>query len=46
MEGKPIPSWTKVGKSITELAEKLTGRTIATKKHSLFGGLFSVFQPS
>jgi pilus assembly protein CpaE len=44
MEGKPIPSWTKVGKSITELAEKLTGRTIATKKHSLFGGLFSVFQ--
>jgi pilus assembly protein CpaE len=44
MEGKPIPSWTKVGKSITELAEKLTGRTSATKKHSLFGGLFSVFQ--
>jgi pilus assembly protein CpaE len=44
MEGKPIPSGTKVGKSITELAEKLTGRTIATKKHSLFGGLFSVFQ--
>jgi pilus assembly protein CpaE len=45
MEGKPIPAGTKVGKSIAELAEKLTGRTTVTKKHSLFGSLFSVFQP-
>ena len=44
MEGKPIPSTTKVGKSIAELAEKLTGRTNSQKKHSLFGGLFSAFQ--
>jgi pilus assembly protein CpaE len=44
MEGKSIPSGTRVGKSIAELAEKLTGRKGATKKHSLFGGLFSVFQ--
>ena len=44
MEGKFIPSSTKVGKSIAELAEKLTGRTSTPRKHSLFGGLFSVFQ--
>lgn len=44
MEGKPIPPGTKVGKAIAELAEKLTGRTGAPKKHSLFGGLFSAFQ--
>src|SRR6476660_3239895 len=44
MEGKPIPAGTKVGRAIAELAEKLTGRTRASKKHSLFGGLFSVFQ--
>jgi len=44
MEGKPIPPGTKVGKAIVELAEKLTGRTGAHKKHSLFGGLFSAFQ--
>jgi len=44
MEGKAIPAGTKVGKGIAELAEKLTGRTGAPKKHSLFGGLFSVFQ--
>jgi pilus assembly protein CpaE len=44
MEGKSIPPGTKVGKAIAELAGKLTGRTTAIKKHSLFGGLFSVFQ--
>jgi pilus assembly protein CpaE len=44
MEGKAIPPGTKVGKAIVELAEKLTGRTGAPKKHSLFGGLFSPFQ--
>ena len=44
MEGKPLPAGTKVGRSIAELAEKLTGRTGAPKKHSLFGGLFSAFQ--
>ena len=44
MEGKAIPAGTKVGKAIVELAEKLTGRTGAPKKHSLFGGLFSAFQ--
>ncbi|MBZ5596473.1 MAG: hypothetical protein LAP39_29885 [Acidobacteriia bacterium] len=41
IEGKSIPASTKVGRSIAELAEKLTGRTSAPKKHSLFGGLFS-----
>ncbi len=44
MEGKAVPAGTKVGKAVGELAEKLTGRTGAPKKHSLFGGLFSVFQ--
>jgi len=44
MEGKPIPAGTKVGKAIADLSEKLTGRTGAPKKHSLFGGLFSAFQ--
>jgi pilus assembly protein CpaE len=44
MEGKSIPPGTKVGKSIAELAQKLTGRTNTVKKHSLFAGLFSVFQ--
>ena len=44
MEGKPIPAGTNLGRSIAELAEKLTGRTSAPKKHSLFGGLFSAFQ--
>ena len=44
MEGKPIPPGTRVGKAIAELATRLTGRTTAPKKHSLFGGLFSVFQ--
>ena len=43
LEGKSIPASTKVGRSIAELAEKLTGRTSAPKKHSLFGGLFSAF---
>ena len=41
IEGKSIPASTKVGRSIADLAEKLTGRTSAPKKHSLFGGLFS-----
>jgi pilus assembly protein CpaE len=44
MEGKSVPFGTKVGKSIAELAENLTGRRKTPKKHSLFGGLFSVFQ--
>lgn len=44
MEGKPVPASTKVGKSIAELAERLTGRKRAHRKPSLFGGLFSVFE--
>jgi pilus assembly protein CpaE len=44
MEGKAVQTGTKVGRAVGELAEKLTGRTGAPKKHSLFGGLFSVFQ--
>jgi Flp pilus assembly CpaE family ATPase len=44
MDGKFIPRSTKVGKAIGELAERLTGRTSAPKKHSRFGGLFSAFQ--
>ena len=43
IEGKSIPASTKVGRSIAELAEKLTGRTGAPRKHSLFGGLFNAF---
>jgi len=43
IEGKAIPASTKVGRSIAELAEKLTGRTSAPRKHSLFGGLFNAF---
>jgi len=44
MEGKPVPASTKVGRSITELAENLSGRKRAPKRHSLFGGLFSIFE--
>lgn len=44
MEGKPVPAGTKVGKSIADLAEKLTGHTRTPKKHSLFGDLFSIFE--
>jgi len=43
IEGKAIPASTKVGRSIAELAERLTGRTSAPRKHSLFGGLFNAF---
>jgi len=46
MEGKPVPAGTQVGRSITELAENLTGRKRAPKRHSLFGGLFSMFETS
>jgi pilus assembly protein CpaE len=44
MEGKPVPAGTKLGKSFTDLAEKLSGRKHARKKQSLLGGLFSVFE--
>ena len=44
MEGKPVPSGTNVGKATAELAESLTGRRRTAKRHSLFGGLFSIFE--
>jgi pilus assembly protein CpaE len=44
MEGKPLSASTKVGKSIVELAERLTGRKRAPRRQSLFGGLFSIFE--
>lgn len=43
IEGKSIAAYTKVGRSIAELAVNLTGRTSAPRKHSLFGGLFNAF---
>ncbi|PYT32784.1 MAG: hypothetical protein DMG57_00730 [Acidobacteria bacterium] len=46
MESKPVPAGTQVGRSISELAENLTGRKRAPKRHSLFGGLFSMFETS
>jgi len=47
LDGHTIPSSTRVGKSITELAERLAGRTpAASHKPSLLSGLFSMFEPS
>ena len=43
MEGKPVPATTKVGKSVAELAQHLTGRQHAPK-HSRFSSLFSLFE--
>ncbi|MBI2681028.1 MAG: AAA family ATPase [Candidatus Solibacter usitatus] len=44
LDGHSIPSNTRVGKSITELAERLAGRTpAAPRKPSLLSGLFSRF---
>lgn len=40
MEGKPVATGTNVGRSISELAEKLTGRTPTPRKHTLFGDLW------
>ena len=45
LDGHSIPSNTKVGKSITELAERLAGRKhTASRKPSLLSGLFSMFE--
>jgi len=44
MEGKPVAAGTNVGRSIAELAQKLTGHTPTPRKHSLFGDLFSIFE--
>ena len=47
LDGHSIPGNTRVGKSITELAERLAGRTrVASRKPSLLKGLFSMFEPS
>ncbi len=44
MEGKPAPSSTTFGKSIMQLADKLSGRTEpAKKKSSSLGGLLGLF---
>ena len=40
MEGKPIASSSTFGKSMSQLAERLTGRGAKEKKSSAFGGLF------
>ena len=44
MEGKSVPQGTKVGRSVAELAENLTGRRRTPKRHSLLGNLFSIFE--
>jgi pilus assembly protein CpaE len=43
MEGKPTPSNTPFGKSISQLAERLSGRTESVKKSTSLGGLFGLF---
>jgi pilus assembly protein CpaE len=43
MEGKPIPSSTPFGKSIMQLADRLSGRAEGVKKPSSLGGLFGLF---
>lgn len=43
MEGKPIPSGTPFGKSIMQLADRLSGRTESIKKASSRTGLFGLF---
>jgi pilus assembly protein CpaE len=43
MEGKPIPSSTPFGKSIMQLADRLSGRAEGIKKPSSLGGLFGLF---
>ena len=47
LDGHTIPSNTRVGKSITELAERVAGRKpAASRKPSLLSGLFSIFETS
>jgi pilus assembly protein CpaE len=43
MEGKPVPPSTPLGKSFTELADRLSGKSGAQKKSSALGGLFGLF---
>jgi pilus assembly protein CpaE len=43
MEGKPIPSSTPFGKSLVQLADRLSGRTEPGKKGSAMGGLLGMF---
>jgi len=43
MEGKPIPSSTPFGKSVMQLADRLSGSTGTGKKSSPVGGLLGLF---
>jgi pilus assembly protein CpaE len=43
MDGKPVPSATPFGKSMTDLAERLGGRAEASKKSSGLSGLLGLF---
>jgi pilus assembly protein CpaE len=43
MEGKPVPGSTALGKALSGLAERLTGRETKPRKTSLLSGLFSLF---
>ncbi len=47
LDGHTIPANTRVGKSITELAERVAGhKPVASRKPSLLSGLFSMFETS
>jgi pilus assembly protein CpaE len=43
LDGKPIPSNTSFGKSILQLADRLSGRAEKTNKSSSLGGLLGLF---
>ncbi len=43
IDGKPIPPGTNLGKSISGLADRLTGKEQSSKKSSSLGGLLSLF---
>jgi pilus assembly protein CpaE len=43
MEGKPAPPNTSFGKSIMQLADRLSGRAESTKKSTSLGGLLGLF---
>lgn len=43
IDGKPIPAGTNLGKAISGLADRLTGREQNAKKSSSLGGLLSLF---
>jgi pilus assembly protein CpaE len=46
MEGKPVPANTSLGKSFTQLADRLSGQTADSKKSGSLSSLFGLFSKS